>query len=71
MRLLCYTAFYRITHAVTLNVVIKLCQVRDVQYDQVAEAIEDLRTALMREYLNTATWFQHKTWTDFVDVRGE
>ena len=47
----------------SLNVVIKLCQVRDVQYDQVAQAIEDLRTDLRHEYLTTATWFQHKTWT--------
>ena len=54
-----------------LNVVIRLCQVRDVQYDQVAEAIEDLQIALKREYLNSATWFQHKTWTDFVNVGGE
>ena len=55
----------------SLNVVIKLCQVRDVQYDQVAQAIEDLRTDLRREYLTTATWLQHKTWTDLIDVGGE
>ena len=54
-----------------LNVVIKLCQVRDVQYDQVAEAIEDLQTVIKRVYLNSATWFQHKIWTNFVDVGGE
>ena len=39
-----------------LNVVIQLCQVRDVQYDQVATAIEDLQSNLKREYINDRSW---------------
>ena len=53
-------------------IAIKLCQVKDVQYNQVADALEELQTILKANYikLEGPKMCQNNTWKDFKDVGG-
>jgi len=53
-----------------MSVVMKQCQERDVQYDQVSESLEELQKSLKVEYVQGSQTFQSKVWKDFTDVGG-